>query len=727
MNERSNFYNNTIDDPRKIPFFDDSILPVNANGDRSFRSYNSQEIPFSSSYNPNFYRIPASLLQHNMLGFSDANTPFHNNKQTMDDLIINTNKLGSWSTNYRNMNTAQALPLLEPNCFPPNHIGFTPQLVPFLIHNRATGNNLMAFGPDANLNSNNELPSVSSTTTIDSGSFYNFGDPVNNYTLNSSNNCNNSSSNSYSTNDNTGNNNPRINSSNEVDNSISTSQSTNDIFTNVNPGIATPNFAPFEPNYFDINPEEFSKTPLNKLTNTGTLNNNYDISQSVLSTPNLSSNKHSRFFPSPKSERVRPYGSILAIQNGSNAFHSLDNTPTSAIPNLTDKITFLNLSSNIFPPTETISSFRDISAFPIDDDNLISMHPNSLDIQPLANSQQISNCQGFLSHDSSFNMLEQGSNDPFDSCFPVDSMTKALNSDPENFQLHNSMKSKENNSNEGAAQETQKMKNTFAPYSENLFKPSVSLHRDNELLRNYLVPRTNSSEDSIIRADKKNQKLKHDNNNNVKDTLVSLCAFNLKEDSKLNVDTRNSEIEKQNMQSTELPIFDDYAYSFPEGFSSTFYKRVDNNFMFVREIQSKSTVLKFRSNSILELRLSIPSLPLFEVPDESRKEDRKSFTIDTNNKAIPKKKKYKSFVVKMNLHDLEGKISGLKVSKQLQTNCKSAIAGDAKGFDSEGKATRNSHLSRNDKTYQGSKTFYKRGLCHNSNYKKKRKSAVQIN
>lgn len=121
------------------------------------------------------------------------------------------------------------------------------------------------------------------------------------------------------------------------------------------------------------------------------------------------------------------------------------------------------------------------------------------------------------------------------------------------------------------------------------------------------------------------------------ETPVSLVGFNLAETPV--PETSHNAIDKI----TKHPS------TYPEGFSSTFYKRSHNNFMFVREIQTKSTIVRVKTLSTIEFRLSLPIIPLFEMnPLEE----------------TGKKKKYKSYPVQINLNDLEGKIGGLRVSKQ---------------------------------------------------------------
>ncbi|CDK25771.1 unnamed protein product [Kuraishia capsulata CBS 1993] len=82
--------------------------------------------------------------------------------------------------------------------------------------------------------------------------------------------------------------------------------------------------------------------------------------------------------------------------------------------------------------------------------------------------------------------------------------------------------------------------------------------------------------------------------------------------------------------------------SYPEGFSSTFHRRGINNFMFVRELQSKMIITKTRLAEFAEFRISLPSSLTAEDTSSDNSDDFK-----TRHK--------KSYVVSIDLRELENK------------------------------------------------------------------------
>lgn len=77
----------------------------------------------------------------------------------------------------------------------------------------------------------------------------------------------------------------------------------------------------------------------------------------------------------------------------------------------------------------------------------------------------------------------------------------------------------------------------------------------------------------------------------------------------------------------------------PEGFSSTFYKRGVNNFMFVRELQPKLSTAK--NKDLIEIRVSLPSIDLNECIFKMR-----------------------CYIVNIHLNQFNKKFSGLKISQK---------------------------------------------------------------
>lgn len=84
--------------------------------------------------------------------------------------------------------------------------------------------------------------------------------------------------------------------------------------------------------------------------------------------------------------------------------------------------------------------------------------------------------------------------------------------------------------------------------------------------------------------------------------------------------------------------------SHPEGFASTFYKRGNNNFMFIRELQPKLVTSKHRDT--VEVRVSFPSIT---AADEN----------DTDEAQI----KMRCHIVNVDIKELEGRIAGVKIAK----------------------------------------------------------------
>lgn len=124
------------------------------------------------------------------------------------------------------------------------------------------------------------------------------------------------------------------------------------------------------------------------------------------------------------------------------------------------------------------------------------------------------------------------------------------------------------------------------------------------------------------------------NNLEIDDVRVSLVGFGL----------QNTDDDKED-EKTPSGVEPMDCIEHPEGFASTFYKRAKNNFMFVREIQSKSAIIKYRSNLAIEFRVSLP--------DFGRGAGEKG-----------KRSKYKLYAVQISLGELEGKIGGLRVARR---------------------------------------------------------------
>lgn len=84
---------------------------------------------------------------------------------------------------------------------------------------------------------------------------------------------------------------------------------------------------------------------------------------------------------------------------------------------------------------------------------------------------------------------------------------------------------------------------------------------------------------------------------------------------------------------------------YPEGFSSTFHRRGINNFMFVRELQSKMIINKTRisNGSLIELGEFRISLPIDEM------------TTSSSSLANEAQSSKKSYLVNIDLRDLDGK------------------------------------------------------------------------
>ncbi|KAF6008643.1 hypothetical protein HII13_003776 [Brettanomyces bruxellensis] len=99
--------------------------------------------------------------------------------------------------------------------------------------------------------------------------------------------------------------------------------------------------------------------------------------------------------------------------------------------------------------------------------------------------------------------------------------------------------------------------------------------------------------------------------------------------------------------------------SYPEGFSSTFHKRGLNNFMFVRELQSKMIISKVRlSNTITidsaEFRVSLPieELGLSLDSDSHAADDENRYLEDGRNSY---RRIRRSYVVSIDVRDLENR------------------------------------------------------------------------
>jgi hypothetical protein len=99
--------------------------------------------------------------------------------------------------------------------------------------------------------------------------------------------------------------------------------------------------------------------------------------------------------------------------------------------------------------------------------------------------------------------------------------------------------------------------------------------------------------------------------------------------------------------------------SYPEGFASTFYKRGANNFMFIRELQPKLVTSKHKDT--VEVRVSFPT---------PSKED------DDSDALI----KMRCHIVNVDVRDLEGRIGGIKVTKNGGSRGRFSTRGSYKGL-----------------------------------------------
>lgn len=188
------------------------------------------------------------------------------------------------------------------------------------------------------------------------------------------------------------------------------------------------------------------------------------------------------------------------------------------------------------------------------------------------------------------------------------------------------------------------------------------------------------------------------NNSDESDILVSLVGYNLKTTKSL---SENSNKRSKPKTANLKHLTNDESF-YPEGFASTFYKRADNNFMFVREIQAKSTIIKFRSLSIIEFKLSLPSIPLFD----------KQLVASPDSK----KKKYKLHSVQINLNELEGKIGGLRVSKQQalqqQQKHENGSTSSFGNVNNHGKHNKSKHKLKKYPPRTGNAYYYKKGYSN---------------
>ncbi|GMM36500.1 hypothetical protein DASC09_038250 [Saccharomycopsis crataegensis] len=562
----------------------------------------------------------------------------------------------------------------------------------------------------------------------------------------------------------------------------------------------TPLFTPFDPmnsnvsnsisSYLDINTstEPVSLRQGNTITY-GSHSNN----ETPLTTPILSSNMHSRFFPSPTSERIR-YN-----YNTTNNTPLINNGNNLGSFNISEPITHLNLASSLNTPSEHKNSIPENFFFDSSFSNSLKRGNgmvNSSNTMSGSINQSIFNGGSNLNNNpkpssSILDTLKNKSVDSFEMSFrnnenmlpnfvheELEGDDSFLNprgnifNDSTNLNTNNQINSQHLqpsnlplkpfgiSSSNGRLENEININNNYNVYQNDYYSASSSPitermksnffqnsfipmddqhHKTQEIIPNsrfkdqnknldILITHSNNIESQIENIDRQRREVLKKNNDDENDILVSLTGFNL------NGEDRQPKAEKISSQPDILfntTTENDTIY--PEGFSSTFYKRAKNNFMFVREIQAKSTIIKFRSSSLIEFRVSLPTIPLFEkeetfaneptvytsVPtSDSKSPDTSTMVTPTNeppdNNNSNKKKKYKSYAVQINLNELEGKIGGLRVSKQqaLQQSQKegsSQSPSSSSGFNKKPNGKRGlSYKKRSSNTY-----YYKKGYSNN--------------
>lgn len=485
--------------------------------------------------------------------------------------------------------------------------------------------------------------------------------------------------------------------------------------------------------------------------------------ETPLTTPVLSSNLYSRFFPSPTSERVRynynttnntPSASTNNYNNNDHITHlnlaSSLNTPTDSYKNLTGDNLFLDTSFNSVGRVPNGSTHNDMNYNMNHNANNIldTLKNKSLDSFDLAFEKNTEDMIPNFIHDesqttdndiflrnSNSNTEESYNGNNAQNLFlnsldatqsysnPSNTVSSSVpsvsnlslngansndgqyntgyfsNSDPytqrRNSNFLHLLNSQGNNNNNiinnkdkdriNSSLTTQNSKQLSSPAQKVNNALQINLDEKDEnqcavnslsLKHKKLVAHSNDLENQINSMNTQFSEALKKNGDDEDDILVSLEGFNLggslppkqlppKEEihelngNNISVNGNDESTDEEELHpKISLDSIVNYDASYPEGFSSTFYKRADNNFMFVREIQAKSTIIKFKSSSIIEFRLSLPSIPLFTT--ENNKETTKS----EKPEGLGKKKKYKSYAVQINLNELEGKIGGLRVSKQ---------------------------------------------------------------
>lgn len=134
--------------------------------------------------------------------------------------------------------------------------------------------------------------------------------------------------------------------------------------------------------------------------------------------------------------------------------------------------------------------------------------------------------------------------------------------------------------------------------------------------------------------------------------------------------------------------------SYPEGFSSTFHKRGLNNFMFVRELQSKMIINKVRLSNTMtidsaEFRVSLPieelglnlEGDLYGADDENKDNSQIKYSEDGRNSY---RRVRRSYVVSIDVRDLENRPNYHHGGK-FNSNDRPNEAGLSKSFGSNGK------------------------------------------
>ncbi|ODV95146.1 hypothetical protein PACTADRAFT_49893 [Pachysolen tannophilus NRRL Y-2460] len=225
---------------------------------------------------------------------------------------------------------------------------------------------------------------------------------------------------------------------------------------------------------------------------------------------------------------------------------------------------------------------------------------------------------------------------------------------------------------------------------ESLNDSTSKRNNDNSMIRRKLESKDSNH---LITRSQFELPLEQNNNDNLEEYEISLPSMKYTRNI---TDSKETIYEFIKSQSQDSGILKKH----PEGFSSTFYKRGVNNFMFVRELQSKVAINKIRGYDYAEFRINIP-LKKSHISHNEDDEDHQTRRIK------------KSYIINIDVKELDGKQAVHKHNKPLTSTYRR---------NSSTSANSNNNIPANNTYirpgYHVNSTTSKNGYYSNSSYKR---------